>query len=69
MDRAPVKSSNVVSIGYDPARQALEVEFRSGTVYRYDGVPPDIHQALMQSRSAGTFVAREIRARYAATRL
>jgi hypothetical protein len=34
MDRIPVSSSSIVSIGYDPDSLTLEIEFKSGAVYR-----------------------------------
>lgn len=54
--RTPVDSSNVRSIGYDPATQELHVEFHStpGTVYVYSGVPPEKHAALMAAESKGS---------------
>ena len=36
MDRTPVVSSNINSIGYDASSSVLEVEFRSG-LYQYFG--------------------------------
>ncbi|MBO1741866.1 KTSC domain-containing protein [Leifsonia sp. TF02-11] len=33
MDRIPVNSSNLITVGYDAASQTLEVEFKDGTVY------------------------------------
>lgn len=60
MDRQPVQSSNVASIAYDPELQLLEVEFRSGGVYRYHAVSPDEYAALLASESKGRYVARLI---------
>ena len=44
MDRNQVASSNIRSIGYDMQTQTLEVEFLSGWVYQYYGVPEFLHQ-------------------------
>ena len=38
MDRQSVSSSNIVSVGYDPTSETLEVEFQSGGVYQYYNV-------------------------------
>lgn len=58
MQRAPVQSSNVRSVGYDAG--VLEVEFSSGGVYRYAGVPEATYQALMKSPSIGRYVAAQV---------
>lgn len=50
MNRTPVQSSNVVSIGYEAG--VLEVEFRSG-VYRYFDVAPEVYQTLLIAPSVG----------------
>lgn len=50
MNRTPVQSSNVVSIGYEGG--VLEVEFKSG-VYRYFGVAPEVYQTLLIAPSVG----------------
>ncbi len=65
MERTPVESASLVSVGYDAAASELEVEFRTGAVYRYAGVPSDVHAWLMRSRSKGGIFNRLIRDRYA----
>jgi hypothetical protein len=69
MERVNVDSSSLTSIGYDGASQQLEVEFKKGGVYRYDGVPQKVHAALMAAESSGAFFAKNIRNVYPATRL
>jgi hypothetical protein len=61
MRREPVESRSLRSIGYDPPSQTLEVEFRNGRVYRYSGVPPEQHQALLAAESRGAYFNAEIR--------
>lgn len=61
MHREPVDSEALRSVGYDPDRRVLEIEFGSGTVYRYFDVPEDIYVDLMKSRSHGEFFAHHIR--------
>lgn len=53
--RTTVKSSAVISVGYDDATQQMDIEYSGGTIYRYS-VPPGIHEALMASESIGRFV-------------
>lgn len=64
LSRVPVKSSNIVSVGYDPESQILEIEFRGGSVYQYQNVPTMTHFALMSADSIGSFVAKEIKDAY-----
>lgn len=61
MERAPVTSSNIKSIGYDSAGKLLEVEFMNGGVYVYKDVPPEEHQALMAAKSVGAHLASKIK--------
>lgn len=39
MDRETVQSSNIASVGYDLSSSTLEIEFKSGGIYQYSGVP------------------------------
>ena len=65
MDRKPVLSSNLKSIGYDPKRLVLEIEFVDGGVYQYTSVPESVHRALMAAASHGSFFHRQIKDKYA----
>lgn len=56
MERTPVQSSNVSSIGYDLDSSTLEVEFLNGSVYQYFGVPESVFGGLMNAPSKGTFL-------------
>lgn len=62
MERIPVKSSNIKSIGYEPESQKLHIEFLgSGTVYEYSGVSAQKHANLMTAASVGSHFAKHIR--------
>jgi hypothetical protein len=61
MQRRPVSSSAVRSVGYDAAGRTLEVEFASGDIYLYFDVPPELHEGLMAAGSVGTFVNKHVR--------
>ena len=61
MWRESVRSDALRSVGYDPDRRILEVEFGSGAVYRYFDVPPELHAGLMTAASHGEFFAMSIR--------
>ena len=68
MDRTPVKSSNVVSVGYDPTAKRLEVEFRGGGIYHYHDVSPETHRELMAAKSIGGHVHGQIKGKHRATK-
>jgi len=50
----------MASVGYSAARRTLEIEFRSGDVYRYFGVPEKTFRALIASSSKGRFFQANI---------
>ncbi|HCG9187917.1 TPA: KTSC domain-containing protein [Vibrio parahaemolyticus] len=54
MNRQPVASSNLVSVGYDEENQTLEIEFNKST-YRYFEVPNHVYEELMSADSKGTY--------------
>jgi len=53
MKRVALQSSSLRSLGYDPEQQILELEFSSGALYRYEAVPPEVVQALLEADSLG----------------
>ena len=64
MDRQPVDSSNLRSVGYDPEARILEVEFHSGGIYRYSGVLEAAYRGLMRAGSKGSYFHKHIRQEY-----
>lgn len=68
MEREPVVSSNIASIGYDEATETLEVEFTSGGTYSYSSVPQSTYQAFLEASSKGAFFAANIRKVYTGTK-
>lgn len=65
MQRTRVDSRAIVSLGYEEATRLLEIEFRSGSVYRYADVPRSVYEWLLRTPNKGVFVARQISGRYA----
>lgn len=63
MDRTPVHSSNLRSVGYDATSATLEIEFDSG-LYQYYGIPKQIYEGLMSAFSKGSYHHRFIKTRY-----
>jgi hypothetical protein len=69
MKREPVKSSAILSIGYEPASHTLEVEFVSGTVYQYHQVEATTYRQFIKARSKGQFLDDRIRDEYPFSRV
>jgi hypothetical protein len=61
MNRTPVISSNVSSVGYDENDSTLEVQFRDGSVYQYFKVPSQIYTGLINAASVGGFLNDHIK--------
>lgn len=64
MDRIPVSSTNIRSIGYDQQSSVLEVEFTSGDVYQYFNVSEHLYQQFLYASSHGQFLNDNIRHNY-----
>jgi len=61
MDRIPVQSSNVASVGYDEDNATLEVGFNDGSIYQYFGVPLHVYEGLMFASSKGTYLNQYVK--------
>jgi len=64
MNRIFVMSSDLQSVGYDPDTQTLEIEFKSGGIYQYYGVPETIYRQLITAASHGKFFHAHIKDKY-----
>ena len=64
MQRQSVESSNLRSVGYDEFLLVLEIEFKSGAVYRYYGVPSEVHDELINSESVGKYFNANVKSKY-----
>ncbi len=64
MIRQPVNSENLRSVGYDPGRSTLEIEFTNGSIYQYLDVPVTVHQGLVTTSTHRDYFSRHIRDRY-----
>jgi hypothetical protein len=61
MERQPVKSSQIKSVGHDAVENKLEIEFHTGHVYLYHEVTADEHKELMAAESIGKHFGAKIR--------
>lgn len=64
MDRVPVTSSNVASVGYEQQSATLKVEFLDGAVYQYFDVPEAEFESLLGAGSVGSYLNANIKGRY-----
>ncbi|MEA3213539.1 MAG: hypothetical protein QOE70_6596 [Chthoniobacter sp.] len=65
IERHLVESTSIASIGFDARFRILEIEFRSGAIYRYDAVPPEIWEGLQRAASKGRYFSQHIRGQFA----
>jgi hypothetical protein len=65
----PVKSSNIVSVGYDEPNKNLHIQFKSGGHYSYSDVPPEAHQALVNADSIGGHFSKQFAGKFPHTKI
>jgi len=61
MNRQSVASTDIKSVGYDPATKILEIEFHSGGIYQYLDVPDVVYSDLMNADSKGKYFHRYVK--------
>jgi hypothetical protein len=64
LDRQPVSSTSIESIGYDGTTAILQIEFVEGRLYEYFMVPQSVYAGLMRAESKGRFYGEFVRAKY-----
>jgi hypothetical protein len=64
MDRTKVDSNTLLSIGYEPDLELLELEFEGGDIYNYHKVQPYLYLGLMNSNSKDAYFNKYIRDKY-----
>jgi KTSC domain len=64
MEREPVVSSVIAEVGYNASLRTLEILFKSGAIYLYYFVPPEVHRGLLSAASHGTYFNKEIKGVY-----
>jgi hypothetical protein len=64
MNVTAVASTTLATVAYDDEGGILQLKFRSGAVYRYFGVPPEVHASLVRASSKGRYFNEEIRERF-----
>lgn len=69
MDREPVSSSSLASVGYDPVSEILEIEFNNGRVYEYYNFPKFMYERMIEAPSIGSFFNTEIKNAYSCSQV
>jgi hypothetical protein len=69
LERLPVKSCILRSVGYDAAQKNMEIEFCSGLVFQYSGVPSKVYADLMSSGAVGKYFSEKVRSRFRARKM
>jgi hypothetical protein len=64
VDMFKVESSNVESVGYDAPAHELHVQFISGDLWVYKGVPPNVIGEFVTADSKGKYFAEKVKAVY-----
>jgi KTSC domain len=64
INRIPVSSSNISSIGYDQDSQILEEEFLKGNIYQYFDVPQAVYEEFLSADSKGKYLIAQIKGNY-----
>jgi hypothetical protein len=65
IERQPVVSSDIASIGYEAESETLEIEFKATGVYRYFSVPKTVAEEFQRTPSPGKFFLQNIKGKYA----
>ncbi|MFK7878210.1 KTSC domain-containing protein [Roseobacter sp.] len=60
IEREIVHSSFLTTIGYDTTRNAIQVEYKNGCLYRIDGVPEQTYGALKKADNFDQFFREQI---------
>lgn len=61
MERTAVESSQIAEVGHDPLADVMEIQFRTGGVYRYAGVSLALFRGFMSAESHGKFFGEHIK--------
>lgn len=65
----PVRSTMANALGYDPKQHRLQIEFKNGAVYQFEGVDRETWEDMKESDSPGGFFNREIKGNYLSRRI
>jgi hypothetical protein len=69
MLRIELDSTSLYTVGYLARQALLELEFKSGAIYRYLAVPATTYRGLLGAESKGAYFNCHIRNRFCCTKL
>lgn len=55
-----VSSSNVAAVGYDPSSGTLQVDFKNGNRYQYQGVSQETYDGIFGASSVGSYLYQQV---------
>lgn len=61
-----VESSSILAMGYDPEQRELHIQFKTGKIYIYEGVPQEVYDHMLAADSIGSYFHKFIRSAYGA---
>ena len=61
MNEMRVESTTLRALAYDHDHGVLQLEFCTGAIYHYYGVPAAVYEALLGAPSKGSYLNRVIR--------
>lgn len=65
MKRFRVESTALRSVGYDPERKVLELEFKdNGAVWQYFKLPKSVYNKFIHAESLGNYFVTHIKGKY-----
>lgn len=68
MFRTQLHSTSLKGAAYCSHKALLELEFRSGAIYRFGGVPEATYRELLRAESKGVYFNHHIRNRFPHTK-
>ena len=68
MREVDLQSTSLKTACYQEQSAFFDLEFQSGMIYRYLGVPVEVYQELLQAESKGRYFNLHIRNRYSYTK-
>lgn len=61
MKLTAVQSSQINAIGFAAATKTMRIEFKSGSLYEYANITPDLFEAFSKAPSVGSFFYKNIK--------
>jgi hypothetical protein len=64
MNRIKVQSNGLLSVGYEPDAEVLELEFPCKTIHEYHKVHPVVYMGLMYTESKEAYFDKHIKDKF-----